>query len=308
VDRFDVVKAAADARHQAEVGLSAPDNLLLTEWQPRAGKLAPEQRDVPLIRVPRRDCPQRLQVDPRGRDHVAAEDHRLQVETATGRQHARDAGEQVAVDLLLTSRLEGLRGAEMLKRTEARDGVEHAEALSVDLARVLEVDLEPVPAAGRQLCRRERHAHRDASARSGIGYQRPPATTQVEQASARPDSHLFGDIVVLAALGLLEAEREIPVEHRAAEIRQLTEAEPDDPVGQRVGEVGIPAVRHPPPTYASRSAEVRSRVSRGRVGVGAAELVSALPSWLLVPWSMWRLFAQPVKAPSPRPCSISVAM
>ena len=41
----------------------------------------------------------------------------------------------------------------MLKRAQARRGVERAEALPVDLTRVLEVDLEPVLAAGRQLRR-----------------------------------------------------------------------------------------------------------------------------------------------------------
>ena len=135
----------------------------------------------------------------------------------------------------------------MLKRAEARHGVERAEALPVDLARVLEVDLEPVPAAGRQLRRGQRHPHPGAAARPDVGEQRTPAATEVEQAPPRPDPDLLGHVVVLAPLRLLETQREVPVELRAAEIRQLTETEPDDPVGQRVGEVDVPAVRHPTP-------------------------------------------------------------
>ena len=173
-------------------------DLLLPERQPGAGKLAAQQREIPLVRIARRDRSERLQVDLRGRDHVATEDHRLQVEAATGRQHARDAGEQVAVDLLLASCLVVVRGAEMLERAEARDGVERAEALPVDLARILEIDLEPVPAAGGQLRRGQRHPHPDPATRPGIGEQRTPATTQIKQASPRPDPDLFGHVVMLA--------------------------------------------------------------------------------------------------------------
>src|SRR6201989_3018913 len=133
----------------------------------------------------------------------------------------------------------------MLKRAEARHGVERAEAFPVDLTGVLEVDLEPVTAARRQLCRGERHPHPNPAALPGVGEQRPPAATEVEQAPPRPNPDLLGDVIVLAPLRLLEAEREVAIELRAAEIGQLTEAEPDDPVGQRVGEVSVPAVRHP---------------------------------------------------------------
>ena len=142
----------------------------------------------------------------------------------------------------------------MLERSEARHGVERAKARPVDLTRVLEVDLEPVPATGPQLRRGERHPHRHATARLGIREQRTPPATQVEQSPPRPDPDLVGHVIVLAPLRLLELEREVPVEHRAAEIGQLTEAEPNNPVSQRVREVGVPAVRHPPPTYAPRSA------------------------------------------------------
>src|SRR5947209_15527216 len=134
----------------------------------------------------------------------------------------------------------------MLKRAEASDCAERAEALAVDLARILEVDLEPVPTAGGQLRRGKRHPHPNPSAPADISQQRTPATTQVEQASPRADPDLFGHIVVLEALRLLEGAREFAVEERTAEIGQFTEAEPDDSVGQRVGEVDVLAVRHAP--------------------------------------------------------------
>jgi len=48
----------------------------------------------------------------------------------------------------------------------------------------------------------------------------------------------------LVPLGLLEAQREVAVVFGAAEIRQLAEAQPEDPVDQRVGEVEVVAVGH----------------------------------------------------------------
>ena len=87
-----------------------------------------------------------------------------------------------------------------------------------------------MPAAGRQLRRGQRHSHTSPAALSGVGEQRTPAATEVEQPSARPNRELFGHVLVLAQLRLLEAEREVPVELRTAEIGQFTEAEPDDPI------------------------------------------------------------------------------
>jgi hypothetical protein len=145
----------------------------------------------------------------------------------------------------------------MLERAKARHGVERAKALPVDVTRVLEVDLESVPATRPQLRRGERHPYRRPTARPGIAEQRTPSATEVEQSPPRPDPDLVGHIIVLASLRLFETEREVAVEHRATEIGQLTEAEPDNPVSQRVREVGVPAVRHPLPTYAPRSAGSR---------------------------------------------------
>jgi hypothetical protein len=63
-------------------------------------------------------------------------------------QQARDAGEEVGVDLLLPASAVLLRGAEVLEGAEARDGVERAEGLARDAPSVVQVDLEAVPAAG----------------------------------------------------------------------------------------------------------------------------------------------------------------
>jgi hypothetical protein len=49
---------------------------------------------------------------------------------------------------------------------------------------------------------------------------------------------------MLALLSGLEAQGEVAVELGAAEVRELTEAEPDDPVGQRIREVKVSAVSH----------------------------------------------------------------
>ena len=106
------------------------------------------------------------------------------------------------------------------------------------------MDLEPVPPAGRQLRRGERHAHPGPAARPGIREQRTPAATEVEQAAPRPDPDLLGHVVVLAPLCLLEIEREIAVELRPAEIGELTETEPNDPISQRIGEVSVPTDDH----------------------------------------------------------------
>ena len=94
-----------------------------------------------------------MDVDLLERDHVAAEDHRLEVEPAALGQHARGVGEQLAVDLLLAPGPVLLRRAEVLEGAEARDRIEAPVGVAVDRSRVLEVDVEAVPAAGRNLCR-----------------------------------------------------------------------------------------------------------------------------------------------------------
>lgn len=91
----------------------------------------------------------------------------------------------------------------MLKRAETRHGIEHPEALPIDLPRVLEVNLEPMPAACGQLRRGQRHPDPVPAARLGVGEQRTPATAKIKQTAPRPDPDLFGHIIVLAVLCLL---------------------------------------------------------------------------------------------------------
>ena len=74
--------------------------------------------------------------------------------------------------------------------------------------------------------------------------QRPPAAAEVEQPPPGLDPDLLGDVLVLAPLRLLEREREVTVVLGAAEVGELAQAEPEDPVDQRVGEVDVRAVGH----------------------------------------------------------------
>jgi len=87
------------------VRLGAADHLLLAEREPRARELTPQERDVPLVGIPRGYPSQRFHVDLLARDHVAAEHHRLQVEAAAVWEQARHALEQIAIDLLLATGL-----------------------------------------------------------------------------------------------------------------------------------------------------------------------------------------------------------
>lgn len=51
---------------------------------------------------------------------------------------------------------------------------------------------------------------------------------------------------MLAALRLLERQREVAVVVIATEIGQLSQAEPNDPVGQRIGEIDVITISHRP--------------------------------------------------------------
>ena len=106
------------------------------------------------------------------------------------------------------------------------------------------MDVEPVALAGGLLRARERDAHARRALLADGGQERAPAAAEVEHAAARLDADLLGHVLVLAALGLLEAHREVAVVLRAAEVGQLSEADPEDAVDQRVGEVEVLAVGH----------------------------------------------------------------
>src|SRR5439155_1490471 len=77
---------------------------------------------------------------------------------------------------------------------------------------------------------------------------RPPAPAQVEQPSAGPAPNLLGDVVVLASLSLFEAEGEVTVVLRAAEVGEVAQAEPKDAIDQRIGELEVLLVSHEKPS------------------------------------------------------------
>src|SRR5215211_8420899 len=252
-DRLDVVEPAALAGHKLEVRLRVAYHLLLAEGKAGAGKLAPQQGEVPGVRVARRANVRLLH-----RNHVAPEDHRLEIKAAAAGQHTRDPREQLAVDLVLAPGAVLVGRAEVLEGAEAGHCVEAAEAVAADLPSVLEVHVQAVPPAGRRLRRRKGDAHPAPATLADERQQRPPATAEVEHPPAGPDADLLGHVAVLAALSLLEAHGEVTVVLGPAEVRQLPETEPEDAVDQRVGEFEVLASGHasgpeptPTPTQAS---------------------------------------------------------
>src|ERR671911_2808784 len=201
--------------------------------------MAPHEGEVPRVGVPRG-----VDVDPVRRDHVPPERHRLEEEPALVGQHPPDPGEESAIDLLLPPGAVLLRRAEVLEGAEARHGVERAEAVAGDLPRVVEVDVEAVPPAGRRLSGGQGDADSGAAPTPDEVQERAPPAAQVEHAPARSDPDLLGDVLVLAPLSLLEAQGKVTVVLRSAEVRELSQAEPEDPIDQRIGELEVLAVGH----------------------------------------------------------------
>lgn len=103
----------------------------------------------------------------------------------------------------------------------------------------MEDDVKAIaPARPRLGCgERDPHALRPPIAREAE--QSAPAAAKIEQPLAFADADLLRDVKVLATLRLLEAEREVAVELRAAEVRELAKAQPDDPVNRGVRELKI---------------------------------------------------------------------
>src|SRR5207247_2273680 len=83
--------------------------------------------------------------------HVAPKHHRLEIEAAFVAQHACDPREEIPINLLLPPGAVVLRRAEVLEGAEARDRVELAEALASEEPRVVKVNVQAVPPAGREL-------------------------------------------------------------------------------------------------------------------------------------------------------------
>ncbi len=123
--------------------LGAADDLLLAEGKEGAGKLAPDEGEIPRVGLPRS-----VDADSVRRDHVPPEHHRLQEEPALVGQHGPDPGEEPAIDILLPPGAVLLRRAEVLEGAGARHGVERPEAIASDLPRVVEADVEVVAPAG----------------------------------------------------------------------------------------------------------------------------------------------------------------
>jgi hypothetical protein len=67
--------------------------------------------------------------------------------------------------------------------------------------------------------------------------QRAQPTAQVEYAAARSDPDLLGHVAVLAPLSLFPAQREVTVVLGRAEVGGLSQAEPEDAIGQRLCEL-----------------------------------------------------------------------
>jgi hypothetical protein len=74
--------------------------------------------------------------------------------------------------------------------------------------------------------------------------ERAPPAAQVEHAPPGCDPDLLGHVLVLAPLSLLEVQREVAVVLGAAEVRKLAQAEPEDAIDQRIGELDVVAVGH----------------------------------------------------------------
>ena len=208
------------------------------------GRKEPGNWRAMRARYQRVGVPRRVDVDLIDRDHVPPEHHCLEVEPAVVRQHARDPGEEPAIELLLAPGAVVLRRAEVLEGAEARHRVERAEAVAGDLARVTEVDVQAVPPAGRRLRGGQGDADPDAAPAPDEVEQPAPAAAEVEHAPSRADPDLLGHVLVLAALSLLEAQGKVTVVLRSAEVRKLSETEPEDAIDQRIVELEIRAVGH----------------------------------------------------------------
>jgi hypothetical protein len=144
-DGLDVVQAPADARPKTEVRLGAPNELLPAQRQEGARKLAPHQRQVPRVGASRRICVNAVQLV--RRDHVATEDHGLEIEPAARGEQAGDPGKETPVDVLLAARPVVLGRTEVLESSEAGHAVERSKGLAGDLAGVHQVYVEPVSPA-----------------------------------------------------------------------------------------------------------------------------------------------------------------
>jgi hypothetical protein len=253
--------------------------------QKGAGELAPHQGEVPGVGLARGP-----DVDLIDGDHVASEDHRLEVEPAADRQQVRKLAEERSVNIVLSPGRVLRGGAEVLERAEAGRGVEPAEGVGRHEARVLQVDVEPMVPAGGRLRGGQCDAHAFGPPAPDEVQQRAPAATQVEDPAPGSDAYVVRHVLVLAPLGLFEAEREVTVLPGAAEVSELSQAQPEDAVDQGVGELEVGAVGH---GSAPASAKVTSRPrpssqSLRRTARRPSNSESVGTSWKIGLWSWAR--------------------
>jgi hypothetical protein len=221
------------------VRCGAAEDLVPIEGQPRARKLTAQQSHDPGIGVSRG-----VGVDLLNRDHFGSEHHRLQIEPAAVVQHSRHPLKEAPVDLLLATGTVVSRRAEVLKRPEARDRIKPAKGLARHPTRVANVDVEAVATASCCLSRGQRYAQPARADVTNVVQQPAPTTAEIKHPSPRPNPDLLGHVLVFAALRLLKAQREVAVVFGSAEVRQLAQAESNDPISQRIGEVQVLTVGH----------------------------------------------------------------
>ena len=92
-----------------------------------------------------------------------------------------------------------------------------------------------MPLAGRHLRRGQRDTDPRAALLADEVQQRTPPAAKIQYAPARSDPDLLADELVLAPLSLLQTQREVTVvPSRAAEVRELPQAQPNDAIDQRI--------------------------------------------------------------------------
>src|SRR5262249_33750046 len=147
----------------------------------------------------------------------------------------------------LASRSILTRRAEVLETADTRDGVEPPEALARHRPSVVEVNVEAMTLARRHLRRGQGDTDPRRALVADEAQQRTPPAAQVQHTPPGFDADLVGNVLVFAALSLRETQRKVTVVLRSAEIGELPQAQPNDAIGQRVGELEVLAISHGKP-------------------------------------------------------------
>ena len=140
----------------------------------------------------------------------------------------------------------------MLEGAQADHPVEGAKGFRGHRPGVHQVDVKSVPDVGLLLTMRQRHADAANAKVPEVGQHRAPSAAEVEDPAAGRHLNLPGNVFVLAALRLLQREREVAVILGAAEIGKLADAHPEEAIGERVGEIDVGSSGHGGETSAKR--------------------------------------------------------